>query len=108
MLLTGKSSTEINHFKDLLTNLENQGVLTKKCKQLIAKKKGKEALACVEETHKKLRKAIEAAQKDKVSELSATKMIDKANQEQLDLIVLDMAVTDIDPIVLCQKIKEAY
>lgn len=43
----------------------------------------------------------------KATKTHRSKQIKRAQQEQLDLIVLDMDVTETDPLKLCQRIEEA-
>lgn len=66
--MTGKTTQEMNNFKEILTKMEkkltSEGIPAKKCKKLLMTKKGKDALVIVDETLVKLTKAIESAQKE--------------------------------------------
>jgi CheY-like chemotaxis protein len=105
MLITGSSSEEMADFRTMLTSLEGKHVEDapdKTCRKLHQHVTGKDALSTIDKLLKKLSKATKATKTHR------SEQIKRAQQEQLDLIVLDMEVTDTDPLKLCQKIKETY
>lgn len=104
MLITGSSAEELVDFRTMLTSLEGkhesvEDAPAKRCRKLHDCEKGKDTLATIDKLLKKLTKVLKAGQSDQIK---------RAQQEQLDVLLIDMEVTDIEPIKLCQKIKDAY